>query len=175
MIRLALVYLLCCAPLVCVSKSITNANELLTIFRSGSQTIIKEEITFENDIDFRNVSITLPLGVGTDGLSCTSYGGKLNGNGYAIKNLHLNRLNSSGYAASGLFCALDGATIENLVIDKSCSFAGVSAGAVGVGAFGSVTFQNVTNSASVSGPNSVGGLLGYVVNATVLVKSEMSR
>ena len=64
--------------------------------------------------------------------------------------------------AVGLFCSLKDATVENLVIDSTCSFTGISAGALSASADGSLIVRNTTNKATVTGNQKLGGFIGYV-------------
>ena len=58
---------------------------------------------------------------------------------------------------------MKGATVENLVIDSSCSFTGYFfAGALSVSLTGSLTATNVTNKAAVSGNEGAGGFVGRI-------------
>ena len=59
-----------------------------------------------------------------------------------------------------LFCCLQDATVSNLVVERSCSFAGTSAGVLAPNATGSLHGCNVTSRAQVSGTTYVGGVVG---------------
>ena len=113
------------------------------------------------DLDFSGSSLTLPLGLSSDG-NCVTFGGVFQGNGYSIKGLVMDNKGKGEYKNAGLFCSLKDAIIENLVIDSSCSFTGNSAGALSVSVDGSLTVRNTTNNAAVTGTEGVGGFIGHV-------------
>ena len=144
---------------------ITSPQTLIGLFKNAVETV-NDEIQLISDIHFYGINLTLPLGAFSDG-TCVPYSGVFRGNGHSIKGLKMNATNNAGYNNAGLFCNLENATVENLIIDSSCSFTGYSAGALSVTATGSLTVTSTTNKASVSGIQSVGGLIGFL-QSTVL-------
>lgn len=116
-----------------------------------------DEIILENDLDFSHVTLEFPLGGNAD--ACSPFGGVLDGNGHSIKELFMENESSPSV---GLFCGLKNATIKNLVIDESCSFAGRVACALSPFVTGNVSVINVTNRASVTGGECAGGFFGSV-------------
>ena len=74
----------------------------------------------------------------------------------------MNNTNDAEYKSAGLFCRLKNATVENLVIDSSCSFNGSSVGALSVLVSGQFNAANITNYATVNGAEIVGGFIGEV-------------
>ena len=105
--------------------------------------------------------MTFPLGGKANG-ACVTYNGVFNGNGHTIKGLVMDNKEKTSYSNAGLFCMLGNATVNDLVIDGSCSFAGNSAGALAVEVSGSVNLRGVTNRASVTGVSNAGGLIGLI-------------
>lgn len=101
------------------------------------------------------------MGLRSDG-TCVAFKGTLKGNGRSIKNLHINTTDNEKFKGAGLFCGLRGATIENLVIDASCSFSGSYAGTLGAIVNGSLSVVNVINNAPVNGQSQAGGFIGSV-------------
>ena len=99
------------------------------------------------DIDFTGVTLT-PIGPSTG----RKFYGLFDGQGHRIKNLVMD-LNQD---VVGLFgCVRGGSTIQNLIIDGSCSFkgntrVGAFIGGVQVHGAGNVTIQNCVNEATVT-------------------------
>lgn len=108
------------------------------------------------------------------------FDGTFDGNGHAIKNMAVSSSSGNATSASycvGLFGSVNGAVIENLTLDASCSVSmSVAAtspryvgGVVGYAA-GGTTIRNCTNAAYVaSGYSSstaayAGGIVGYLTN-----------
>ena len=79
-----------------------------------------------------------------------------------LKGLVMDNKEKSGYNNAGLFCELQGATVEDLVFDSSCSFSGQSAGVLAVNVTGFLTVKNVKNQANVNGNTKVGGFISFV-------------
>lgn len=130
-----------------------------------------QNITLTADIDFSHTNISFPLGV-TDGNNCTEYTGTLDGQWHTIKGIKV----SNGKSDAGIFCSLSGATIKNLVIDSSCSFAGSKAGSLSVNVLGDITVMNVVSRANVTGTTLAGGLIANVTwwtedSRTLLIKN----
>lgn len=119
-----------------------------------------EVVELGADIDFKETTLPFPLGVDDSG-ACTAFNGTLQGNGHVITNLTM-KASGGVYKDAGLFCALEGATVEDLVIDASCTFTGVRAGALSVAVTGATTVTKTVNRAPVSGQSVAGGLVGVV-------------
>ena len=81
------------------------------------------------------------------------------GNGFSIKNLVMENVT---YPDSALFCSLEDAIVQDLVIDESCSFSGARAGGLSVSAAMSLKITNVTNKADVCGYDRVGGFIAHI-------------
>ena len=139
---------------------VSNVEELLGIFQNAQGNPVKEEISIKADLDFSELTSVLPLGIQSG--SCAPYSGVFHGNGHSIKGLSMKNKERNDYNNAGLFCELNHATIENLVFDSSCSFDGITAGALAVNVTGSLTVNNVTNKAQVSGNTRVGGFVSFV-------------
>lgn len=150
---------LCCIS--CCAIVVSTAGELIQIFADATTSPVNVDIEVVSDLDFSS-ALDLPLGAHSNG-TCIPYSGTLRGNGHAIKNMHMNNKNREiEYNDAGLFCELQNAVIENLVIDSSCSFVGVYAGGLSVTLTGSVKVINVTNKATVHGDERVGGFIGHI-------------
>ena len=150
-------------PLIYVVSGISvgTADDLINLFNDATGTTLKENIKVTADLDFSSSGLTLPLGASDDG-KCVAFSGVFQGNGHSIKGLKMNNTGNTGSKNAGLFCSLKDATVENLVIDSSCSFTGNSSGALGVSVVGSLAVLNVTNKAAVSGIETVGGFIGIM-------------
>ena len=140
---------------------VTSAQQLIKLLNISEANHFDANITLLDDLDFSGSALTLPFGVSSDG-SCVSYTGVFEGNGHTIKGLVMNNEDNQGYDNAGLFCGLENATFENLVIDSSCSFTGYYAGTLSVSLKGSLTVTNVTNKADISGSKGVGGFVGRI-------------
>ena len=161
--RIVAILLCCCIVSLSETVQIGSASQLIEWFNTHSDT---SQVTIEliADIDFKKSGLKYPLGVSQG--SCNPFSGSLKGREHTIKRLVMNNKNDNTYSSAGLFCELKGAIVDDLVIDKSCKFSGVSAGALSVKVSGSntVNLLNVENNAEVDGEHSVGGLVGYVDN-----------
>ena len=155
---------LCCVVSWLVLHYIGDANQLISLF-DDVEGKLEADINLTGDLDFTSSGLQYPLG--RKSLSnCVTYKGTLHGNGRIVKSLILSLKRSWEYNGdAGLFCSLSDATIENLVIDSSCSFNGTTTGALSSTALGSLTLVNVTNRASITGSNYVGGLIGQYTSA----------
>lgn len=152
-ISLSLICAVSCYP-------VRTADELISLFKDVTESALKTDIEVLSDLDFSDANLTLPLGTFSDG-TCVSFGGVFQGNGHIIKGLRMNNTNKSGYNGVGLFCMLENATVENIVIDSSCSFSGGYVGALSVSYAGSLIVKNATNKAAVNGDSvGVGGFVG---------------
>ena len=142
---------------------VTSAQQLIKVLNISEANHFDANITLLDDLDFSDSALTLPFGASSDG-SCVSYTGVFEGNGHSIKGLVMNNKDNQGCCDAGLFCGLEKATFENLVIDSSCSFTAFSyAGALSVSLAGSLTATNVTNKAAVNGGNVCsGGFIGFI-------------
>ena len=149
-----------CASL-CHTHPVANADDLISLFKHATGNTLQTDIEVTADLDFSHHTLTLPLGAFSNG-TCVSFSGVFQGNGHSIKGLKINSANKAGYNMSGLFCSLKNATVENLVIDSSCSFTGWYAGALSVSVTGSLTVKHITSNAAVSGTERVGGFIGTV-------------
>ena len=102
---------------------VDSAEKLIRLFEEAGGKPLETHIEVTADLDFS--FHTLPLGAFSNG-TCVSFSGVFQGNGHSIKGLKMNNTKNEGYNNSGLFCSLKDATVENLVIDSSCSFIGQS-------------------------------------------------
>ncbi|KHD37442.1 hypothetical protein NL50_04505 [Clostridium acetobutylicum] len=118
-----------------------------------------------NDIDLSGVNWTA-LG----NLSNLPFKGTLDGAGYSIKNLSMNRL---GNNYTGLFNYLSGATIKNLKLDNVNIIGGNYTGALAAYSAGS-TIDNCSVSGTVNGYTYTGGLIGLGAAATNISNCSVS-
>ena len=119
-----------------------------------------------NNIDVSiasNAPTNSPIGFSTSAL-VYSFSGTLDGKGYQISGLAMNRADGVG-----LFSYLDGATLKNISIAGSFTTSATvnipsnSAGALAIQSINAVTIDRVTNSANVRGGSRVGGLIGFQI------------
>ena len=141
-------YLLCCFVAFSLISTVSclhvnTADQLINLFKNAAGNTLKEDIELLDDLDFSHASLSLPLGVFSNG-SCVRFSGVFQGNGYSICGLDMKNEGRQGYNNAGLFCSLKNATVENLVIDSSCWFNGYSAGALCVFVEGSLVVKNDT-------------------------------
>ncbi|MDS0526067.1 fibronectin type III domain-containing protein [Clostridium sp. SHJSY1] len=118
-----------------------------------------------NDIDLSGVKWTA-LGNNTS----FQFTGTLDGAGYLIKNLSMNRL---GTDFTGLFNYINGATIKNLKLDSVNLIGGNYTGALAAYSTGS-TIDNCSVSGTINGYVYTGGLIGQGVSGTNITNSSSS-
>lgn len=140
---------------------VKSVSQLMSLFDSQSQGTVSQTINLLVDLDFSVTKLTFPLGRKTSG-TCVSFSGVLNGNGHTIRGLEMDNKEKTSYSNAGLFCVLENATVNDLVIDRSCSFVGKGVGALAVTVSGSVNLRNVISHASVTGETDIGGFLGLI-------------
>ena len=162
--RIVAILLCCCLVSFAETVTISTASQLIEWFNTHSGDTSQVVIELTADLDFHKAGLKYPLGVSQG--SCTPFSGSFKGREHRIKRLVMNNKNDNTYSSAGLFCALKGAIVDDLVIDESCKFTGVSAGALTVMVTGENTLYllNVENKAQVNGDNGIGGLIGYVNN-----------
>lgn len=144
---------------------VSDAASLMRVFESADEESMGKNVVLDNNIDFSIVSNIAPFGLNSSG-QCTPYRGKLQGNGYSLKGLTIDQSGNTQYPHAGLFCRLDGAVIENVVLDESCKMTGSDSGALAVVVTGSVTLMNVKSQATVTGTGNVGGLFARVESSS---------
>ena len=125
------------------------------------------DIVMESDIDLSGLE-AFPLGFYEQVQQCQPYSGHFDGRGFTIHNFVM--IGNTTSNNTGLFCILNGATIENLVIDGSSNFSGLSSGALAAQAIGSFFINNVTSRATVDGYLG-GGLVGCLSQSKYQVVS----
>ena len=139
---------------------IYTAAQLIELFNKGSG-VVDAEIELHADLNFSGININNPLGITNAGETRT-FTGVLHGNGHSITDFVLTKMENREYSWAGVFAVVSGATIENLVIDSSCSFSGYYTGGLCVAAKGSLVVRNVINKANVNGTDFAGGFIGNV-------------
>ena len=143
---------------------------------------VSSNITYEgqyfkmtHDIDFAEEDINGKGGnFSTIGDEAHCFEGNFDGQGHSIKNLKVSEAGSDGYSSwvitgvTGLFGAIKGSIIKDVIIDESCKFNGAKSGAlVGICKGGKIT--GCINYAQISGYGSyVGGIVGDVRFGTVI-------
>ena len=163
MLTKTVVFLLCCCLVSFAGPvKVKTASELIEWFNTHSGDTSKVIIELTADLDFTNAGLKYPLGFSQG--SCTPFSGSLKGREHRIKGLVMDNKNDNTYSSAGLFCALEQANIDDLIIDESCKFTGVSAGALSVMVTngGNENLINVENKAQVNGDHGVGGFFGFV-------------
>ena len=146
-------------PYLTQSIFISKPSELTQLFNTSRSTV-DDEIELLGDLDFSGTKLEAPLGTRSkDG--CVKFRGILHGNGYSIKGLVMGNTENLERTDAGLFCNLENAKIENIMIDDSCFFAGQFCGVLSVNATGSLTLINVTNKGNAKGVLGV-GIIGQV-------------
>lgn len=149
---------------------VSSAQELVDTLNATSElsrSNMTLDITLTEDLDFTGFDI-FPLGYFNN--SCFPYSGVFDGSGHRIRHLHMSRSTRS-YQHTGLLCGVENATVKNLVIDETCSFASRYGGALVAIVRGSVHVERVVNRANVSGYMCVGGLVGNVTSVADCVVS----
>lgn len=141
--------------------NVKTVDEFLKVFESASGNVVSTNINILADLDFSGKKFTHPLGCYTF-FYCRPYSGTIHGNGHSIRGFKINNTERPDFNRAGLFCELKGATIENLVIESSCSFAGETTGALAPLSSGSLQLINVTNKAQLSSQTMLGGFIGVV-------------
>lgn len=143
---------------------------------------VSSNITYEgqyfkmtHDIDFAEEDINGKGGnFSTIGDEAHCFEGNFDGQGHIIKNLKVSEAGSDGNSSwvitgvTGLFGAIKGSIIKDVIIDESCKFNGSKSGAlVGICKGGKIT--GCINYAQISGYGSyVGGIVGDVRFGTVI-------
>jgi hypothetical protein len=118
-------------------------------------------------------STNSPIGYSTSSIAY-SFSGVLDGNGHEISGISMS---ASNYGV-GLFAYLHNASISNLVISGELEtttqnyFNQDAAGALAIRSSGTLTLTGITNHSTVSGLAKVGGLVGYVENALLVMSSS---
>ena len=114
-----------------------------------------------NDIDLAGVD-WVPLGQGDP------FKGKLDGNGYSIKNMNVTA--DEDDTAVGLFAQTDGAELLNLILENATVNAGdpsvynkITAGLL-IGLARNTNIDNVTVSGNISGYQATGGVIGTIAD-----------
>lgn len=139
-----------------------------------------DAVNYVNDHDHNEyINITADLDFsGRDDVPMIGYewgrrfAGVLNGNGHIIKNLVINKPDVDEV---GIISRTDvGAVVENLIIDKSCSFTGKrDVGLIGYHAWYHLTISNVHTEATIKAVNGqAGGLVGYAAGGTSYMTIE---
>ncbi|MBR6031475.1 MAG: SusF/SusE family outer membrane protein [Bacteroidaceae bacterium] len=133
------------------AKDLTDFSSLV----NAGNASLNAELT--NDIDMSDVTYT-PIGTTT-----YNYAGTFDGKGFRITHLNIN----NGLAEQGLFSVCAGATIQNLILDSTCSikttnttYGNAAFVAAVKGSSGTLTFQNCGNEATVIGKKNTAAFVG---------------
>jgi len=142
-------------------RSIDGFREMVDVAKSGTFNI---SINLDTDLDLdTDDKFTLPVGMNEAG-TCNMYSGTFDGNGHSIKNLKMNNIDKD--KDSSIFCGLDGATMKNIHIDKTCEISGREASGLSIIAKGEVVIMNVSNEATIISSSVRGaGLISSVEDA----------
>ena len=121
-----------------------------------------DHIVLTKDIDLAGYD-WMPIGTGRNVVSGVQpyFRGTFDGQGHSISNLNINTIGKTTYAEYGLFGLVDvDAKLKNFtILSGQVNGLGERTGGV-VGYVWSATIEKVTNYASVSGTNYVGGIVG---------------
>ena len=121
-----------------------------------------DHIVLTKDIDLAGYD-WMPIGTGRNVVSGVQpyFRGTFDGQGHSISNLNINTIGKTTYAEYGLFGLVDAdAKLKNFtILSGQVNGLGERTGGV-VGYVWSATIEKVTNYASVSGTNYVGGIVG---------------
>ena len=140
--------------------TVSDAEGLVRVFESADEKAMGNNVVLADDINFGTIIFT-PFGLNSSTGKCTPYRGTFQGNGHLLKGLFYKSTNTQ-FPHAGLFCGLDGATIEDVIFDGSCQIYGVDSGALAVATTGSATVRDVTSQTRVYGTGSVGGLIARI-------------
>ena len=164
-----------------------NAGETLAPWQDD-----KGVVVLLDDIDLAEVTEWTPIGAATsklanNALSITSgrpFTGYFDGQGHTIRNLKMVCKAAQATSAWGFFGAVaDGAVVENLIFDASCSLedkatAGTDCGVV-AGLVYEATVRNVVNKASIAfdgaAPDNIRMTIGMVGLLSLIHISEPTR
>ena len=136
------------------SRTLNTKEEFVAWHSEAKQGNFGEEIIeLGANIDFAGETLT-PLGLSDDG-TCTPFQGTFDGHNFEIGGLNMSRPNSM----SSLFCSLQDATVQNLVVAASCNVFGDPAASIAAYACNAV-FINVVNHASPTSPGFASGICG---------------
>ena len=142
---------------------------------NGGEIAIKGKMM--NDIDFTGVTHT-PIGNSTG----KKFNGTFDGQGFRIKNMIINRDSENGVGFFGYLRGAGTTTIQNLIIDASCSIHGNNRVGAITGSFqvggGTITIENVVNEANVSanGQDAAGIIGGREDhNPTFIIKNVLNK
>ena len=150
----------CVAP-VCMADTVLvhTVDDLLRAF-STTTGPITTVIELQEDLDFATAGTELVYPLGAQSGVCTPFGGVFHGNGHVIRGIAMDNADKTLYNHAALICSLQGATVQDLVIDESCTFTGNWAGALAVRADRAAIVRNVASRATVVATNYGGGLVG---------------
>jgi hypothetical protein len=149
---------------------ITTCAQFLEIQNSLTSVYI-----LKNDLDCSGVSWT-PIGVNPG----VSFSGILDGNNKTISNISIIKTSEDSGVFIGIFGAVDGATIKNLIVSninivaQNYTYVGGLTGALGLGDTANAIIDNIQISGSVVGGSYVGGLIGYTYRVTDIVNNSSS-
>lgn len=156
------------------AEAINSLTDFLSHFNNVGETSVSASLSISVDLDFTGKVFPLKNKNG----ECITFTGNLNGNGHTFKNIIIASKTGEKQVNAGIFCKLsDGAIIQNLVIDSSCSFTGVDAGALSPLAEGKVDIIHVTNKASVTitNPGRGGGFIGKAEDSTITIQDSVNE
>ena len=147
-------------------RSTEGFHELIDI-ASDTKKAFNFNVNLDYDIDLEQSSEKLrsPLGMDDNTKSCNVFKGVFDGKGHSVKNLKMVNISND----SSFFCGLDGATIKNVKIDKSCKIEGRECSVLSITAKGQVVLENITNEAKIKGKLRGAGLISSVSNETKTV------
>ena len=145
---------------------ISTVEDMLNLSTYVSKRNSCEGLTFKvvvGELDFGEVENFSPIGFNPSIPSSSDFSGTFDGNHAVIKNLRINSI----YSNVGLFASVNKGTIENVIMDATCSISGGGGSGSIAGSLSYGMILNCSSSASVEGPYIVGGIVGWGSDAVV--------
>ena len=154
-------------------------------------------ITLQAGIAFGEASSKqlLPLGFDHTTQKCHPFSGTFNGKNNALSGIEVKMprddenantdkcsgddvkggVDLCGVCGAGLFCGIENAFVENVVLDSSCSFEGVFAGGLSGCVGGNVSVVNVKTMATTTATQAAGGLFALFHQTTTTTTTTTTR
>lgn len=148
--------------------SVATCEELQSV-SSNITYVLESDIDCGATINWNGGAGFQPLGTGA-----TNFQASIDGNGYTVKNLHINRPTTDNV---GLYAQASGVSISNLRFENLQVTGQHAVGGVG-GSLNNATINNVHVSGTIRGKDKVGGLVGSLTGTatvgTVIVDGAVS-
>ena len=154
-----------CAGADVPTYTINSAQDWATLSADAAKattTVFAANVVLTDDIDLSSLDDRLPMGTDRANYKCIPFSGTLDGQGHTLKGINKTDADSGWKMGAALFCRLQDAVVQNLVLDESCSFNGSQAASLSLTIAGSVTVRGFTTRARVGGSALGGGLVSTV-------------